>query len=505
MLERIYVYEAPRCVPSRWVVFAIVLMLWTTHSSAQVQPVTGLYVRAEVPGASSTPTFVRDGGTVEVPMGVSRLRLEVPTGITDAGSLVFALDGEVVATVDAVSDGVLEVPVASGEDDAEEFVTPSSADPERWPASWTYVTSSDLEFGYDPSHGDQVVAVRFQDLAVPAGVRIVRAEAAFTADGTSDGPLTLTVSAERSSDPTVFVEDPDGQSSGGLSRRPRTQATVAWVPEDPWRSGARYVTPNLSEIVQEVIGLADWERGGALVLLFDAAQRTTNYRRAFAFEGSDGDSDRIPRLLLEFEVDPATVRPVVITIDVPLHSTVLTVTPYALQGAGGEMGAPLIITLERPGAAASPEPAPETEVAPRPGPAVAPAAEATLPPPTVPPVTPAPLPPPAAGSVVERIRVGAPGTGIVVGHVELTALEDWTTAIALSWQRVRTTPLWAWVAAGTCAAPGEVLIELHPLDVADTVSATRLPVSRAVLRLGGFVVVVRDRAGAVVGCADLRR
>jgi hypothetical protein len=59
------------------------------------------------------------------------------------------------------------------------------------------------------------------------------------------------------------------------------------------------------------------------------------------------------------------------------------------------------------------------------------------------------------------------------------------------------------VVAGSCAAPGEALIELRPLVVEDGASRSQLPVAASALRWGGFAMVLRDDGGRVIGCANL--
>ncbi len=82
--------------------------------------------------------------------------------------------------------------------------------------------------------------------------------------------------------------------------------------------------------------------------------------------------------------------------------------------------------------------------------------------------------------------------------------EDATSEVALVWRRERLAPLSATLHPGTCDAPGPALLGLRTLTQGATSIATPVPISGNSLQLGGFVVVVRDPDGAVVGCADLR-
>jgi hypothetical protein len=626
---------------------------------------------------------VADGAAAEIPAEAEEVGVEVAAA--GVGSFVLELDGVVVATVDAPSATAIDVPVAAG-GDAEEFLEPSRADPVRWPTGFTYVSSSDLEFGHDPSHGDQVVAVRFVDLGIPAGARILWAEVVFTADGRSDGELRLLVWGERAADGAPFVEDAAREPSGGLSSRARTDATVPWSLEEAWRAGERYATPDLSAIVQEVVDLDGWHADAVLVLLFEAAETGTTFRRAVSVSASGDDDTRVARLHVDYLWPAAAALPAGATFAVAPGRSELMVSAFAGTAGRGEMVGATQLTLERPAIEAEPEsvaepiaepepeaepdaapepveePAPVTEpepdaepavepeptepvVAPEPDvepaeepapvtepepdteptveseptepvvepePAVEPAEEpapvtepepdteptvepeptepvvepepdtepgvepepdvepidepapvtepepdtgptvepepaepitdpepaeepapVTEPEPATEPITdpePAPEPvpseptpttptPPAppvpampptvepssTPTRIDTIHVRAIRTVIVVGDAELTAYDDATSSITLTWRRPRSTPLLARIQAGTCADPGDVFLQLLPLGTTDTESVTRLPLSGSSLRLGGFVLLVSEAGGAPVGCADLRR
>jgi hypothetical protein len=166
--------------------------------------------------------------------------------------------------------------------------------------------------------------------------------------------------------------------------------------------------------------------------------------------------------------------------------------------------------LESAQEAATPEPDTEadSESAPAPEPTPEPAPDPEPAAPHVP--TPAPAAPtlPARSENVTRvdlIHVRSIRTVIILGDVEIVSYDDATTGITLSWRRPRTAPMAAAIHAGSCAAPGEALLELRPLEPTEEESTLRVPVSGSALRLGGFVVLVTDAGGDAVGCADLRR
>jgi hypothetical protein len=392
---------------------------------AQSPSTADLTLRMVEPGLAGRDLTVRDGDTVELPAGSSRLRAEVMSGIEDVRSFVFAIDGIAVTTVDRAMAGSIERLVVRGEDDAEEFLAPSALDAERWPTSYTFVTSSDLELGYDPSHTHQLVGVRFDSIGVPPGSRITSAEVTFTADGRSEGDLVLGVWAERSPSGASFVEDEDGVGSGGLSSRPRTTASTRWSIDERWASGTRYATPDLSALVQEVVDLEGWGSDSALVLLFEAVALDTTFRRAFAFEGSGEDLDRVARLHLDHEPkDAGSAASVAAIIDVPQGASELSVTAFRESAGQGTPAGTITVSLFRqpetdevgddptvapqtptapdpPAPAPRPEPEPEPEGQPEAQPEPEPAAEPEAEPEPEPDTEPEPEPEPEPGAPPE--------------------------------------------------------------------------------------------------------
>ncbi|MBA2665516.1 MAG: hypothetical protein H0U69_00610, partial [Trueperaceae bacterium] len=216
-----------------------------------------------------------------------------------------------IAQAEATSAATVIIPVSQSTDTAEEFLEASLADSERWPANYSYATSSDLELGFDPPHGPQLNAVRFTGLVVPDGSWVEHAEVVFTADGNSSGPLTLVVYGEASDAAEPFVQDPDRVGTGDLSSRPATAAVVEWSTDEPWRSGEQYATPDIAAIIQEIVDRPGWRSGAPIVVLIDGTGEET-FRRALAYEGARGEPDRVPLLRVRFGgaatgADPAPV------------------------------------------------------------------------------------------------------------------------------------------------------------------------------------------------------
>ncbi len=223
-----------------------------------------------------------------------------------AGTYVLRLtagDGEATVVDDVTvqvaavgADNVTEVRVRTGSDDAEQAVS-----------GFTGLSSSDLELTTDGST-QQVVGVRFAGLQVPRDATVTTAWVQFRTDEASAGASAMVVRAEAADDTPTYQA-----SSGNVTSRSTTSASVSWSPPD-WQvvgeSGAAQRTPDLAALVQAVVDRPGWVPGNALALQFSGTGRRT----AEAYEGG---ASYAPLLHVEYAVDgsggggPVNVAPVV--------------------------------------------------------------------------------------------------------------------------------------------------------------------------------------------------
>jgi hypothetical protein len=105
--------------------------------------------------------------------------------------------------------------------------------------------------------------VRFQNVAIPQGAMILQAYLTFTADETSSSAIDLTFWGEASDNAGTFTT-----ATGNLSNRPTTVESVAWNDVPAWNAvGEEHQSPDLSAVIEEIVGRPGWEAGNALVLL----------------------------------------------------------------------------------------------------------------------------------------------------------------------------------------------------------------------------------------------
>jgi len=156
-------------------------------------------------------------------------------------------------TSSPASGTVLDRRVEGGSDDAEQS-TGSGGEVD--------LASSDLELVRDGSV-TQVVGMRFGNLAIPKGATITSAYLDFVVDETgSTYPTRLTLTAEAADNAPTYAA-----TAGSLSSRAKGAATVAWSITNGWDSvGAVKRTPDIKDLVQEIVSRPGWAPGNALAV-----------------------------------------------------------------------------------------------------------------------------------------------------------------------------------------------------------------------------------------------
>uniref|UniRef100_A0A540V9H0 Tandem-95 repeat protein n=1 Tax=Litorilinea aerophila TaxID=1204385 RepID=A0A540V9H0_9CHLR len=180
----------------------------------------------------------------------------------------------------------LEVRVGASSDDAEERAN-----------GRVVLSSSDLELIRE--RDDQVVGIRFAGVAIPQGATIVNAYIQFTVDEATSEATNLTIQGEAADHASTFVN-----VDGNISGRPRTGASVAWVPPAwPTRdvAGPDQRTPNLAGVIQEVVNRPGWASGNALAIIITGSGK----RVAQSYNKNPANA---PLLHVEFSTDGAVNR-----------------------------------------------------------------------------------------------------------------------------------------------------------------------------------------------------
>ena len=154
--------------------------------------------------------------------------------------------------------------------------------------------------------------LRFCCMYIPQGATINHAQLWVTASEESYQEARMRVYAHASDDSPDFTEPPL------VPARPRTSLSVPWIVprSEGWAAGTVYSSPELKDVVQEVIGRPGWASGSDLTLLLIAEQGDTSPRRVWSYEGSFAD-----RAVLVLEYTPPQGGP-------PTPAPTLTSTPW---------------------------------------------------------------------------------------------------------------------------------------------------------------------------------
>ena len=115
------------------------------------------------------------------------------------------------------TDHEIDIRVSQGDDDAEETVGGTSVN----------LGSSDLEMVDDG--GDQVIGIRFQNVAIPQGASITNAYIEFVIDESDSEATSLTIRGEDSDNPPTYANLNDD-----ISGRTYTAASVSWSSVAEW-------------------------------------------------------------------------------------------------------------------------------------------------------------------------------------------------------------------------------------------------------------------------------
>jgi hypothetical protein len=226
-------------------------------------------------------TFSKMDGPAWLTVGADGALIGTP-GATNGGVNSFLVrvtdtNGSIHTATLLITVPTLTVTVASSVDDAEQAASGA-----------VNITSTDLELVNDDAGGagDQLVGIRFADVAIPRGAIITSATIQFTADESQTDVTSLNIFAEASDSAAIFQP-----IANNISSRARTPLSVPWQPA-AWNaaeSNAAQRTPNVAGLVQEVTSRSGWSSGNALAFIISGA----GHRTADSFDKAGGFPARL--------------------------------------------------------------------------------------------------------------------------------------------------------------------------------------------------------------------
>ncbi|TQV76831.1 hypothetical protein FLL45_02425 [Aliikangiella marina] len=145
--------------------------------------------------------------------------------------------------------------------------------------------------------------LRFEGLNIPQGATIKRATVSFTANGDSTGAAKFNIYGQLVPSAPAFTT-----AITNISARLATPTTnvVTWEPVE-WSDRQSYTTPDIKDVVQEMVDQADWCGGNDLALLIEGtgneARVAYSAEGDAAFGGADEESDNVTaaRIRVEYE------------------------------------------------------------------------------------------------------------------------------------------------------------------------------------------------------------
>lgn len=177
-------------------------------------------------------------------------------------------------------------------------ITSSAADVEERASGTMQLSNDELELTVDQSV--QTIGLRFENLGIPPGARILEADLGFVIARSTVGASSLDIAIDTSDEPAEFSE-----RLYDLTTRPRSDVRVKWAP-GPWLpSELDSVTrsPELRPLVQSAVDQPWWSADDPLVFLISGV----GTRIAWSF---DGDAAAAPTITVVYEPpdnEPPTV------------------------------------------------------------------------------------------------------------------------------------------------------------------------------------------------------
>ena len=177
---------------------------------------------------------------------------------------------------------------------ADYFVNKSQDDAEEGANGQVDLTNEDLDLGQlSGFESAKAIGIRFEAIRLTTEQKVQSAFLQFTMEGnrTKAKPTELTIRAELSPDAESFEDE-----AQNISSRKLTKTSVKWSPK-PWdpkqARNKKPRTPDLSQLIQEVIDQEGWKTGNSVVLVITG----TGERDAVSFDA--GGKNDCPMLRIK--------------------------------------------------------------------------------------------------------------------------------------------------------------------------------------------------------------
>jgi len=128
--------------------------------------------------------------------------------------------------------------------------------------------------------GDIISGFRFENIEIPQYSTIESAYLTLTVDGPYTDPIQLIIRGEKISTPLTY-----SMTSPPEDRIYLTSAYRTWYISDEWQFGTQRNTPDIKNIIQEIVDQSYWNSGQTISLIFSNDNPdTTIHRRVYGYE-----------------------------------------------------------------------------------------------------------------------------------------------------------------------------------------------------------------------------
>ncbi|TCI90173.1 fibronectin type III domain-containing protein [Tenacibaculum sp. M341] len=194
-------------------------------------------------------------------------------------------EGNVDTTPDVKT---IEITISNGRDDVEENKNGN-----------VYTYSSDLELVYDSRNKDsyQTIGLRYRNVSLPKNVTITNAYIQFTADESNTESTELEIALENTASAAGY------SNSNNVSRRNFFTNRVNWKPAawEGGQTGSAQKTPNLKNLIQELVNKNDWNQGNSLsfAILGKGNSLTSKSAKRVA-DSYERSASKAPKLIVSY-------------------------------------------------------------------------------------------------------------------------------------------------------------------------------------------------------------
>lgn len=142
------------------------------------------------------------------------------------------------------------------------------------------ISHPEIYFGECTDGRDIVSGFRFQNIPVSQPDEVQSAYIEFTVDGPYTNDIHIQFWGDISYSSQTFSD------MSRPSNRPLTSQSVDWIlsPADVWNMDEKKNSPDLTPLIQEIVGRYGWQRGNAISIIVKNKSSNKNHRRVFASE-----------------------------------------------------------------------------------------------------------------------------------------------------------------------------------------------------------------------------